>query len=196
MNQAEIQTAIAKAQKGIGQYSALMDLFGQVDVSADADFQRQYNAFYRVQRRQYAWYREYYALMQKLKGTKPVFSDVLDTIHGITGRYEPSFASKLVATIDPKKPVWDVHVLGHTNHTAPSYANKAKLSLAKVAYASMESWYAAFLLSPEGKLCVSEFDRLVLSHERFTALKKVDFILWQNRPSRPKKARAPKKSAA
>jgi len=196
MTLTEIQSAIAKAQRGIGQYTELMDLFGQVDVSVDASFQRQYNAFYRVQRRQDAWYRDYYALMQKLKGTKPAFSDVLDAIHGTSGRYEPSFSSKLVATIDPTKPVWDVHVLGNTNHTAPSYANKAKLSLAKAAYASMESWYATFLESPEGKLCVSEFDRLVPSHQRFAALKKVDFILWQNRPSRPKKARAPKKSAA
>lgn len=196
MNLVEIQTAIAKAQKGIGQYSALMDLFGQVDVSADANFQRQYNAFYRVQRREESWYHHYYALMQKLKGTKPVFADVLDTIYSTSGRYEPSFASKLVATIDPTKPVWDVHVLGNANHRAPSYANKAKLSLAKAAYASMEGWYSTFLKSPEGSLCVSEFDRLVPSHQRFTALKKVDFILWQNRPSRPKKAPAPKKSAA
>lgn len=196
MNLIEIQAAIAKAQKGIGQYSALMDLFGKVNVSADADFQRQYNAFYRVQRRQDSWYRDYYALMQQLKGTKPVFSGVLDAIYSTTGRYEPSFSSKLVATIDPTKPVWDVHVLGNTNHTAPSYTNKAKISLAKVAYTSMENWYTAFLLSTEGTLCISEFDRLVPTHHKFTSLKKVDFILWQNRPSRPKKARAPKSGAA
>ncbi len=196
MNLDEIQTAIAKAQKGVAQYAALMDLFWKVDVSVDASFQRQYNAFYRVQRRQESWYRNYYALMQKLKGTRPVFPDVLDAIHGTSGRYEPSFASKLVATIDPSKPVWDVHVLGNTCHSAPSYTNKAKVSLAKAAYASIEGWYIAFLQSSEGKLCVSEFDRLVPSHRGFTALKKVDFILWQTRPIRPKKASTRVKSAA
>jgi hypothetical protein len=186
MNLAEIQAAIAKARKGITQYAELMDLFGRVDVSVNIDFQRKYNAFYRVQRRKESWYKDYYALMQRLKETKPAFPDVLDAIHAASGRYEPSFSSKLVATIDPSKPVWDVHVLGNTNHSAPSYANKAKMSLAKAAYASMEDWYATFLQSPEGKLCVSEFDRLVPNHQGFTSLKKVDFILWQTRPDRPR----------
>ncbi len=188
MNLHEIQAAIVKAQTGIDRYTELMDLFKQVDVSADVTFQKKYNAFYRVQRRQDSWYRNYYALMQKLKGTEPTFPAVLDAIFRASGRYEPSFSSKLVATIDPSKPVWDTHVLGNTNHRAPSYANKAKLSLAKVAYASMESWYAEFLLLPEGKLCISEFDRLVSSHQRFTPLKKVDIILWQHRPIHSREA--------
>ena len=75
-----------------------------------------------------------------------------------------------MAAIDLTKPVWDVHVLGNTNHTAPSYVNKAKISLAKEAYASMENWYAAFLDSPEGRLCIDEFDKLVPTHRRFTQL--------------------------
>lgn len=196
MNRTEIQTAIAKAQRGIAQYAALMDLCGQVDVAVNADFQRQYNAFYRVRCRHESWYRDYYALMQNLKETKPLFPDVLDAIHSATGRYEPSFASKLVATIDPSKPVWDVHVLRNTNHSAPGYARKAKMCLAKAAYASMEEWYVTFLQSPEGKLCVSEFNRLVPSHQLLTDLKKVDFILWQTRPILPKKAHASKGSSA
>ena len=67
--------------------------------------------------------------LEKLKTTHPTFRDVLDEIHAATGRYEPSFASKLVATIDPSKPLWDVHVLANTNHSPPSYTHKAKISL-------------------------------------------------------------------
>lgn len=182
----EIQDALSKANKGISQYAALMSLFPNVDVSTDTEFQRKYNAFYRVQRRQQAWYRSYYTLMQRLKEAPPVFADVLDQIHSLTGRYEPSFASKLVATINPSKPIWDVHVLANTGHKAPGYFRKDKLALAKSAYASIESWYSTFLQSSEGKLCVSEFDRVAPGHRDFTDLKKVDFVLWQTRSNRSK----------
>lgn len=188
MNTAKIRDALLKAEKGIAQYAVLMNQFAKVDVSADADFQRKYNAFYRVQRRQKSWYLSYYTLMQRLKETKPLFADVLDEIHSLTGRYEPSFASKLVATIDPSKPIWDVHILENTNHRAPSYTSKNKLALAKSAYASIENWYATFLFSTEGKFYISEFDRFAPDYCEFSALKKVDFILWQTRSKRTKNA--------
>lgn len=184
MSPEDIQRAVEKARKGIAQYAHLMDAFPQCDVSGDSDFQRKYNAFYRVQRRQESWYKSYYALMQRSKGSTPTFDGVLDAIFQETGRYEPSFASKLVATLDPSKPVWDVHVLANTGHTPPSYSHSAKISMAKVAYESIAKWYAEFLKSPDGKLCVSEFNRLVPERMDFTALKKVDFILWQTRAPR------------
>jgi hypothetical protein len=179
----QIQQALLRAAKGIAQYGELMQTFKNVDVSEDADFQRRYNAFYRVQRRTADWYRSYYTLMQNMKNGSPVFSDVLDEIYNQTSRYEPSFASKLVATVDPSKPIWDVHILANTNHKAPAYYSKNKFDLAKSAYASIEEWYAKFLNSTEGKLCVSEFDRNFPEYRWFTALKKVDFILWQIRPN-------------
>lgn len=183
MNREDIQTAIEKAKKGIEQYSELMDIFGRVDVSTDFDFQRRYNAFYRVQRRSKDWYVKYYSLMQSLKGKKADFGEVLEWIRKATERYEPSFASKLVATIDPAKAVWDVHVLENTGLTAPSYAIDidSKVTKAKAVYRSMERWYDDFLKSPTGALCISEFDRKVDDPKRFTPLKKVDFILWQHR---------------
>lgn len=180
---AAIRAALEKARKGILQYSELMRLLPAVDVSRDADFQRKYNAFYRVQRRQEVWYRSYYALMQQQKGRPAIFHDVLDEIFKVTGRYEPSFASKLVATINPSKPIWDIHVLANTGCRAPSYSNKNKLALAKEAYSAIENWYSKFLLSADGELCVKEFDQLVSNHWEFTAVKKVDFILWQIRPT-------------
>jgi hypothetical protein len=188
VNLTEIQAALSKAEKGIAQYAALMSRFPQVDVATDAEFQRKYNAFYRVQRRPESWYRCYYELMQDLREATPVFPDVLEEIHRRTGRYEPSFASKLVATIDPSKPIWDVHILANTSHKAPSYASKHKLENAKTAYASIEDWYSTFLQSTEGKLCISEFDRRAPNHQGFTSTKKVDFILWQTRPKRAKSA--------
>ncbi|MYN45904.1 hypothetical protein GTP23_12685 [Pseudoduganella sp. FT93W] len=177
----EIKDALSRAQKGILQYTELMRLFAMVDVSDDAKFQRAYNAFYRVQRRQESWYRGYYSLMQSLKGKNSTFSDILDEIYRLTGRYEPSFASKLLATIDPSKPVWDRFVLENSGHKAPSYSHKEKFELAKKVYASLEKWYSEFVDSADGQNCIAEFDRTVVSDFCFTDVKKVDFILWQTR---------------
>lgn len=178
---AEIQTSLLKAQKGVSQYAQLMRQFPHIDVSSDKNFQRAYNAFYRVQRRQESWYSNYYSLMQRLKEKHATFDEVLDEIHRLTGRYEPSFASKLIATINPEKPIWDIHILSNTGHQAPSYTNKNKLSLAKEAYKSIEKWYASFIKSADGETFVSEFNRMYPMHSDFSDLKKVDFILWQTR---------------
>lgn len=183
MTRTEIQAAIQRADKGIKQYQELMRMLPTVDVSMDRDFQRRYNGLYRVRSRPLSWYPSYYALMQKLKlGCRNVeFAQVLDDIHAATGRYEPSFSSKLVATLDPLKPVWDTYVLSNLGHRPPAYGNKNKLALAKDSYRAIEQWYAQFLSSADGLLCIREFDSLVENHSGITDVKKVDFILWQMR---------------
>ena len=119
--------------------------------------------------------------MQRWKGTKPSFDEVLDHLYEKLNRYEPSFASKLVATLDPDQPVWDKYVLEHLNIIAPSYASKAKVRLAKATYARIKEWYKQFLDSPKGRCLVGVFDCLVPEHPEITDVKKVAFVLWQTR---------------
>jgi hypothetical protein len=108
MEEDHVIGAIKKAQKGISQYLEIMDLFPKVNVAENDDFQRKFNAFYRVRQRSSEWYTEYFSSMQQWKGSKPSFDHVLDHLSRVTGRYEPSFSSKLVATVDPEQPVWDI----------------------------------------------------------------------------------------
>jgi hypothetical protein len=183
LTSADIRGAINRARRGIEQYQELMGTVHSVDVSQDATFQRKYNAFYRVRSRSSSWYVCYYGLMEglKLERADAEFAHVLDEIHATTGRYEPSFASKLVATLDPSKPIWDAYVLANSGHKRPLYSNKEKMALAKGVYQSIEHWYARFLASEDGKRCIHEFDSLVENRAGITDLKKVDFILWQMR---------------
>lgn len=181
MDENNVREAITKALPGIAKYLAIMDRRDMVDVSTDADFQRAYNGFYRVQRRSPHWYQTYYGLMEQLKGTAPTFDTVLDAVHAKTGRYEPSFSSKLVATLNPAKPVWDIHVLKNIGHSPPRYSHPAKLNMAKGSYTAIESWYDTFLSSTEATDCIQLFDSMVTEHARLTPLKKVDLILWQMR---------------
>lgn len=56
----DVTSAINNAKPGIRKYLALMEQVEAVDVSTDASFQRAYNGFYRVQRRERSWYTAYY----------------------------------------------------------------------------------------------------------------------------------------
>ncbi len=181
MDELQLVAAIGKARKGIAQYLELMELLPAVDVSRDRNFQRKYNAFYRVRQRSIEWYRLYYSFMEQSKLKPPTFDTALRHFYAELGRVESSFSSKLVATLDPEQPIWDRFVLKNTGQKAPSYGAKDRLERTKIVYRNIQKWYKEYLGSEEGKAAVSIFDREVQKHRMLTDLKKIDFILWQIR---------------
>lgn len=106
----EIQKALERLVDGLGRYQWLQARVLKCDVTSDREFQRRFDAFYRV-RRNSEWRREFFALMEKSKSGGTNFSETLQGVYRSTGRIEASFASKLVATLDPSKPVIDTFVL-------------------------------------------------------------------------------------
>lgn len=181
MQKDEIVTAIESAQKGINQYLAIMEMFPSIDVSKDRNFQRHFNAFYRIRQRTDKWYTEYYSYMERSKNKSVRFEDVLDHIHTILKRYEPSFSSKLAATLDPNEPVWDKYVLKNTEQKAPCYTAPNKLIIAKNIFGNIRQWYVKQMNSDEGKMMMEIFNNMVKDHNKITNVKKVDFILWKTR---------------
>ena len=181
MNDSEIKASLEKAKIGIYRYHEIMNLFHSVDVSINLDFQKKFNAFYRVRQRNSEWYNAYYSLMQQSKCTTPVFGEILDSINRLLGRYEPSFSSKLLATIDPNRPIWDIHILKNTGHKAPAYSSKNKFNEAKKANESIDDWYKKFLDTEDGRRIIHVFNTEIYHHAKISDVKKVDFILWQTR---------------
>lgn len=181
MEQRQIEEAIENAEPGIAQYLEIMELLPKVNVTDDPEFQRKFNRFYRVRQRSPKWYKTYFSFMEHGKHGKPTFDETLDHLWNALGRYEPSFSSKLVVTLDPAQPIWDAFVLRHTRTKSPSYMSKTRVAQAKAAYESICSWYRQFLGSADGKRAVSVFNSNVKEHARLTDVKKVDFVLWQTR---------------
>ncbi len=181
MDKSVIVSALKKAERGIEQYLEIMELFENVNVSEHKEFQRKYNSFYRVRQRTKEWYENYYLLMETCKNREVSFDFVIDSIFNATGRYEPSFSSKLLATVDAQKPIWDVYVLKNTGFTPPPYSARNRVSLAKEAYRSIEDWYKDFLVSKEGAIWINLFDENIKISSQISDLKKIDFILWQIR---------------
>jgi len=117
MDENQILIAINKTKKGVEQYLEIMRLFSIKNVAQDENFQRKYNAFYRVRQRDENWYKVYYQLMEEKKGQNISFPEVLRYFKVNLNRYEPSFSSKLVATHNPNMPVWDVYGVNPTDCT-------------------------------------------------------------------------------
>ena len=95
---------------GLNTYAEIMDAAQNKDVSSDTAFQHAFNGFYRV-RRNAEWREYYYKLFERAKNDHYSFADVISCLYVETGNVEASFSSKMIATIDSGKPIWDQYVL-------------------------------------------------------------------------------------
>ena len=123
-----VVSAIHRARRGISQYLDIMELFNKVNVAKHRAFQKKYNHFYRVRQRSKDFYLIYFDYMENLKTKRPSFADVIIYLHSKLGRFEPSFSSKLLATIDPNQPIWDAFILKNINISPPSWGKKDRMN--------------------------------------------------------------------
>ena len=169
---------LLRQRRAVETYSWLQaELHGR-DVSCNSDYQRTFNGFYRV-RRNAAWREIYFGILERGKAQLESLDDVLRTLHGATGRVEASFATKLIATLDPWQPVIDSVVLGNLG---------LKLRLAgdihqRVAetiklHADLAQTFSSYLNSKGGHLFVQRFHDVFPAAE-LTEVKMLDLVPWQ-----------------
>lgn len=165
---------------GLDKYQFIMEQVKKIDVSVDADFQRTFNGFY-VVRRNEAWRKVYYEHFEKVKGGTPTFSGILTHLYECTGNVEPSFSSKMLATIFPDKPIWDKNVVQNLNMGLVGTTKEERLANAIALYVDIEKWYADFLQTDKAKECIEAFDRVMPDYKHISSIKKIDGILWSIR---------------
>lgn len=96
---------------GLRDYDFIMKHAYKTNVEHDSDFQKRFNVFYRV-RKDEAWRKEYYSVFESAKNNPDIsFEFILNELFNRTGYVEPSFSSKMLATIDSSKPIWDSRVI-------------------------------------------------------------------------------------
>jgi len=175
-----LEKTIACIEPSLRKYIEIMNLVHNVDVSEDTSFQRLYNGYYRVRQRKPEFYSRYYSFMEsnKIKGVS--FKDALLYLYREFGWIEASFSSKLVATINPDMPIWDSVVLGHLQLHRPQYASRDRIKKTIDIYDKICDWYQRFLHSSDGMDMIRAFDQ-AYPYTDISAVKKVDFILWQTR---------------
>lgn len=165
---------------GLDRYLYILEQVNKTNVSIDIDFQRTFNGFYIVRRNE-SWRKTYYEYFEKIKKGSPTFESIITYLYEYTGNIEPSFSSKMLATILPEKPIWDRYVVQNLNMQLTGATKEEKLKNAIILYADMEKWYADFLETEKGKECIQEFDRVLPDYKGISSIKKIDSILWSIR---------------
>jgi hypothetical protein len=180
LDEHEIQAALDRLEHGLNQYLWLQSHVRSYDVSASEEFQRRFNAFYRV-RRGLQWRSTYFALLEFAKVEGIDFPQALREISSRMGRIEASFASKLVATLDPSTPVIDKFVLEHFELRLPRWGLADREPKTVDLYRELCDRYQTFIQSPAGRMIRELFDGRYPQSE-VSELKKIDLVLWQIRP--------------
>lgn len=179
LNENKILKALSKIHDGLNRYSWIQNNCQICNVAESEDFQLKFNAFYRV-RRNALWRKTYYECFEMAKARPMTFQEVLQELNKKTGRLEASFASKMVATIQPTKPVIDKFVLQNFGLRLPYYNSSNRIAKIGQVYEELCQKYKVLLASNEGQYICEQFsERYPLAD--ITDLKKIDLVLWQIR---------------
>lgn len=174
----QIDATLPKIKGSLTGYLWLQNEIVLRDVSKDRDFQRKFNAFYRV-RRNTEWQKDFYKLMEASKRDETGFGKVLNDLYGKTGRMEASFVSKLIATINPELPIIDSIVFNNLGLTLPNATMKNRSQIIIGLYDSLTSELNGFLQTENGRYLVHQFEEMYPN--KISEVKMLDFALWQIR---------------
>ncbi|MBR3136299.1 MAG: hypothetical protein IKF10_04655 [Lachnospiraceae bacterium] len=147
---------------------------------ASPEFRRAFNGYYRIRRNE-EWRQHYYDLFVKAKTEHYSFEQIITELYRITGNVEASFSSKMLATIDASKPIWDQYVLQNLGLELMGKTQEEKLQNAVILYDQIVNWYTDYLTTDEARESIMEFDRLLPEYAWVSDTKKIDCLLWSKR---------------
>lgn len=177
-----IDSGIKNLKVGLEKYYKIQNTFEKVNASTDLDFQKMYNGYYRV-RRNLQWRNIYFNLLEDNRNNTDIsFEEILFNLKEQTNRLEASFASKLVATINPNLPVIDSFVLDNMGLKLPYYSNKNRYEKTLEIYNKVVSNIELIKKSDDGQYMIDEFNK---NYEDYNIAdtKIIDLVLWQIRPA-------------
>lgn len=180
LTKTQIDAALQKIEKGLEQYLWLQSkVASSSQFHEDSEFRKKFNRFYRV-RRASAWQNAFYGLMARARRNHLQFHAVIEALRESTGRLETSFASKLLATLNPSMPVIDSVVLKNLNMRLPSATAPDRVIKVCKLHESLAACFAAYLQSENGLYLVSQF-KVKYPNAKITPIKMLDLVLWQTR---------------
>ena len=168
-------------------YARLMGMRGE---PCKPDFQNLFTSYYNL-RCSEAYRKEYYRLFAELcKAKDPDIESALKGLmHLRSGVDHPSvelsFASKMIATVCPERPLWDKRVKKAFNDLGLRWRDHGtgefdvRMQKAVSNYHLLEDLYDMFFESGIGDVWVAAFDEVCPGHgSDIGKTKKIDFILW------------------
>jgi hypothetical protein len=175
----QIDKALPKVKNGPEKYLWLQNEVNKRNVSLDREFQRKFNAFYRV-RRNKDWQKEFYKLLEINKGNIIDFYHMLVRFYDKTKKVEASFISKLVATLNPKMPIIDKIVFNNLGLSLPATYKKNRSLIINEQYKILIKEFSDYLQTDNGRYLVERFTK-EYPQAKISKVKMLDLILWQTR---------------
>lgn len=160
---------------GLDQYAKIMH-----GDPTDQIFQRSFNYYYKVRRNE-DWRKKYYDLFSIAKNERWPFEQIITELYEKTGNIECSFSSKMLATIDADKPIWDQYVLKNLGYSLTGKTQVEKLENAVTIYSQIEKWYTSYLETEEARENIKVFDQVLPDYTWVSRTKKIDCLLWGKR---------------
>ncbi len=158
LTKADIETALPRVAAGLKKYQWLQAQRDTCDLRSDPEYRKRFNGFYRVRRGQ-DWQDKFYDLLERKKGQTVPFAELLDSLHRTTGRFEASFASKLLATIDPNMPVIDSVVLRNLNLRLPASSSRQRSARIHEIHSRLVTCFRDFLTTEMATVCCRTLSR-------------------------------------
>jgi hypothetical protein len=173
-------------------YNKTRAMLNNRDVSKDREYQKNFNGFYRMRSKPAEWYSFYFSLLECEKDNSEVTVEYvarltferMRTPKG-NGRVEPSFSSKLVATIRDDAAVYDSQVLDNLGIPALRQNRSAEIRLDEALriYRDIQAFYSESIRTDIAEQLRAEFDSRFSKYAKFSQTKKLDLMLWQMRAS-------------
>ncbi|QJD78901.1 hypothetical protein [Spirosoma rhododendri] len=182
----QIESSLVKIKAGLAKYLAIQKRFNELEgqpIHSDDNFKKSVNGFYRIRQKPATWYATFYKLLDDSRSTKPDFATVLHELSKATNRFEVSFASKLLATIDPQMPVIDSVVLKYLNVKIPARKGEnyqERHDAVCALHSAMSRCYMDYLASEQGQRLITQF-RQTYPKADISTVKMLDLVLWQTR---------------
>jgi hypothetical protein len=179
--QFRIFDALKRRHSDLKRYAYTIRSVRSLNVAEDQEYQRTFNGLYMV-RRNALWRSKFFALLEACKTNgDPEFSTVLDQVFRETGRIEASFASKLVATIDPGLPVYDSIVRINLGLPQRSSHSSGRIELLMADYATIQDHSMEQTQSHKFRDLRRTFDDSFPEFRDFSDTKVLDLMIWQVR---------------
>lgn len=179
--QSSIFDALKRRHADLDRYAYTIRSLRSLNVAQNQEYQRKFNGLYMV-RRNASWRSKFYALLETCKtGSEPKFVMVLDKLFKETGRIEASFASKLIATINPALPVYDSIVRINLGLPQRSSCGSDRIELLSTDYANIQAHSSELTCKPRFRDLRAAFDDKFPEFRDFSDAKILDFMIWQVR---------------
>ncbi|QHV97298.1 hypothetical protein [Spirosoma endbachense] len=178
---ANVESILPRLKKPVVLYRQTMDGFNSCDVSSDLKYRKNFTRFYRLRLPRTDCYDHYFELLERSKTNLDIsIAGILAELQTKTGRIEASFASKLLATINPHQPVIDSIVLNRMGLRLPGYSESNRMQKVIDLYQVLQARF-------EDMKQDERFSGLKLNFMTafpdcgFTDLKILDLLIWQLR---------------